>query len=221
MKKLLILISIGIVLTTASTFGQAYFSFGSPPHRVWDDTLDTGPTIATGFDAVFLWGPMGDTPLVSGIINGTPTNNTVFINPYAGQWQDILTDPNFTIASTGTGSTATEYIASANANGSFAYDDAIAVPVTGTTSGTTYALIVVAWNTEGGLYTTPSEAAAAGAPVGWSPVFDYTAGYPPPSTPPALTNPTPFGIYPAPEPTTLTLAGLGGISMILIRRRKR
>lgn len=223
MKKLLILISMSIVLTTVSTFGQAYFSFyGRPP--VWDDTVFPATTDA-GFDVVFLLGTVGETPLVSGIMSGTPTNNLSIYFSNTAAWQDVLTDPNFTIAGTSAGGTVTDYVATGNTNrngGFFFYSSRTApdVPVTGTTVGTTYALVVVAWNTEGGALTTPQEAAAAGAPIGWSPVFDYVAGPAPPAIPTPGFDPTAFGIWATPEPTTLTLAGLGAISMIFMRRRE-
>lgn len=216
MKKLAVLISIGIVLTTASAFGQAYFTFAGTPRTVADDTLGTG-VFDANFDAVFLWGTVGETPLVSGIMNGTPTNNLSIYFSNGTAWQDVLSDPNFTIAATNGGAA---YIATGTAFGSFAADADNAVPVAGTTVGTTYAVIVVAWKTDGGLYTTPQAAAAAGAPIGWSPVLDYTPGSAPPAVPPSPIDPSSFGIWATPEPTTLTLAALGGISMILVRRRK-
>lgn len=69
---------------------------------------------------------------------------------------------------------------------------------------------------------------SAGGFFGTSTVGQATSGVPPLGTPASLFGTgtgqvAPFTMYtvtPVPEPTTLALAGLGGLSLLLLRRRK-
>ena len=91
-----------------------------------------------------------------------------------------------------------------------------------------YEFVVVGWDNMGGTVTSLGTALTDGVALGWSDSFCYQTGatiY----TPIAGFNEygmTPFGMAPvpdsadpAPEPTTIALAGLGGLSMLFPRRK--
>jgi hypothetical protein len=90
-----------------------------------------------------------------------------------------------------------------------------------------YDLIVIAWNSSSGDSTLEEALGEVGgftaaADIGWSSAFDYTASTSSSSSPSQFSSQglSPFGVAATPEPTTLALAGLGGLSMLFLRRRK-
>jgi hypothetical protein len=135
--------------------------------------------------------------------------------PVAGAWNAILGDSNFQLGYNY--NTGNLMMVTNGGNGNFAYS-ASTFPLSGSPIGniTEY---VVAWLAADG--STPSAAALAGAPVGWSAPFNYltTSSI---GTPLTLANSgfVGFGVAPVPEPSTLALAGLGGLSLLLFRRRR-
>jgi len=230
MKKLIISSVLGIVVAASSAFGQGWAELVTSPHFIWDDTgTYSGATISnprfdSSFDVAMMYGT--GTPAVAAIAAGNPTNNstlgaTTSYSPFSATaaWSDIMNDANFAIAS----SNSVAWVATGTASGGSSANGGSEFAVAGSTALTTYSVFLIAWNTEGGTLLTPQAASAAGAAVGWSPTFSYQfQAAPPTGNAPAQPAFTAFGIgyYPTPEPTTLALAGLGGISMLFLRRRK-
>jgi hypothetical protein len=220
MKKLVLISSLVAMLAGMSAFGQGYFTFSASTRYVWDDTIAANRTDISNSVAFFL--ATSGTPTVDNIMSAVPTNNTTSYS-YATAWSDILGD-SYTLATNfANGLVATTNV---NANGSFTYSylGTGSFGVTNTTGPTTYDIYMVAWNNEGDTLLTPQAAALAGAAVGWSSVFTYGATVAPPIGNPGAMVPTQFGVgyvTAAPEPGTMALAGLGGISMLLFRRRNK
>ena len=215
MKKLIIASVLGIIFSATSTFGQGYAVFGGGLRTVMDNY--SSPPFS-GFDATFLW---STTAAASPMPFASPLNETVSLSSPAA-WADIegsLTGAGglWTFATTGG---ANVIAAPGNDNGAFAYNDLAGFSLDNAGApGTTDNFFVIAWDTGGGLYTTLSEAEVADAPVGWSSVFNYTLAAAPPAGVATETDIPPFGID-TPEPTTLALAGMGGLSMLFLRRKK-
>jgi len=223
MKKTLLIASV-VALTAISSFGQGQFLFSAGSKGVWDGFTVSGVSkLGATINVALLWGSSSQTPLVDSIAASTPTNSTSASSVVTSAnvqtvWTSILSDPNFQLAQNS--STSTTVQQGTAANGGFSYNSANSFGVTGTTGGTAYNVFVIGWSSA---YATAAAAQAAGSPVGWSSVFSYT-----PSTAP---NPAPTFVTPnfgvseasvvvAPEPATLALAGLGGASLLMFRRKK-
>ena len=231
MKKLVLLSTLAAFLIGLSAFGQGYFKFTASGKSVWDgDALVPGGTAklgnASSNSVAFLWGPTTATPLVEAILNGVPTNATssgVAGGNYSvsAAWTAILTDPLFTLALNNSGGGLATTNAAANGGWSYAPGGTQAFQVLNSSGGVNYSLFLIAWNNDNGLYLTPSAAQSHNMYVGWSQVFTY--GTVSSGTDPNLQTMvfTPFGIAgTVPEPSTLALAGLGGLSLLLFRRKK-
>ncbi len=221
MKKLIISSVLGVMIAASTAFGQGYFAFTGSTRGVWDVYSQATPLTDSGFATAFLWAPSTVTSAgVDAILPTVATNNSTSYS-YTTAWSDIMNDPSFVLAASNT-APGNIMVQQGAANGSYILPGNWGVP--NTAASTTYSLLVIAWSTDGGLYMTPSAASGANEPVGWSSVFNYTpsAIQPPVGTPP-VSGP---GINSAlvflqfPELTTLALAGLGGISMLFLRRRK-
>jgi hypothetical protein len=224
MKKLVLISTLMATFAGLSAFGQGYFQFATGKSQVYDGFSTGVAHTATTVDVAFLWAVAGDTPLISSIMSAVPTTMLSSNSTYtaAAAWNDILHDANFTLAVNSASGNSLASVASA-ANGFVNYNGGTAFAGPSSTSpGVAYALFMIAWD---GTYATPTLAAAAnggaGASVGWSAVFAYT-----PSTvtgiPAGMIGVTPaFGVAGViPEPATLALVGLGGLSLLLFRRRK-
>ena len=194
-------------------FGDGYFLFTGPVRGNWDLWSSPGTArTSTNNHLAFVWGT--GIPIIDSIAISTPTNGIVPYD-YAASWTAILTDPNFHLAmDSAAGSLAT--VGSA-ASGAWSYNVAGTFPVAGTSPGN-YQVFVIGW---GGGFADPAAAAAAGAPVGWSSPFTYSAttviGTP---LPMVLSGFLPFGVGAVPEPTTLAFAGLGAAALLIFRRRR-
>ena len=214
MKKLLRITAFISALTALSAFGQGYFQFTTGKSQAWD-ALDDGPaTLSTRINTSFLWAANGAVPQVAGLGNSTPPNNLT--PPVASAaWTAILTDPNFILAvNGGNGQLVVQRTA---ANGSIAYNGGLVFPIIGTSPATVYSLFMISWD---GAYATPILAQAASAAVGWSGAFSYTATALTASPNSMVGLTAGFEARGVPEPSAFALAGLGGLSLWLFRRRK-
>jgi hypothetical protein len=217
MKKLIIIASLITSLTSLSTFGQGYFYFATGKSQVWDCFSSASPQRATTVNVAFLWAPSGSMPMVDSIMTSTPTNGQAFFSASLA-WNDILMDQNFTLAVNSANDQVA--VAQSTTRGNLYYNNGYAFEVSGTSVATTYSVFMIGWDNAGGTLTTPTLAAAAGAAVGWGSPFSYTAtAYT--ATPNSMMGvEPPFGVIGVPEPSTLALAGLGSLSLLLLRRRK-
>jgi hypothetical protein len=216
MKKTLITIT--LALTGFASFGQGYFLFTTPVRTCWDAFTTPGVSkVGATMNIGFLWGSTANTPLISSLLASSATNGTSQFSK-ATAWSDILSDPNFTLAvNNGASGTAGTAIFTTTAGGAVTYNSSGTFGVTGT-SATSYTLYLVGWSSA---YATPGAAQTAGAAVGWSNPFTYAAvssiGSP---LTMAASGLTAFGVTnPVPEPATMALFGLGGLSLLMFRRR--
>jgi len=224
MKKLLL--TIGLAAVGVSAFAQGNFIFGSSGSYVWNtnSTRAAAGTVTTAF----LFSSVNTGPSVAGVMTSTPTNTSATQITSAQNttaWTDLLTDPNFHFA-TNSGS-GLVVAGTTTAAGGISYNGGVAFTAANSSSGggTAY-IMAVAW---AGGYADPFAAAAAGAAVGWSPVFaySYVAGPVPGPTGTATSMGSQqtgwqfgvLGVTSVPEPSTMALAALGGASLLLFRRR--
>lgn len=223
MKKTLVLATLA-AFAAVSSYGQGVINYQGFLHNVGNNYTTPG-TIAytTGIDVELLFGPSSTATAVSAIANSSSPAS--FSYTIAAAWAAIMGDGSFSAVDGTSGNPPALFQSAANGGGT--YNGAASYVANNLIAGTTYHFYEVAWYTDGGLYTTLNAAQAAGMPVGWSQAFLYTpvssTGAPPP-TPgnltAALVGNFLVGGTAVPEPTTIALAGLGGLSLLLFRRRK-
>jgi len=229
MKKLLLTLS--VVAIGVSAFGQGQVIFGSAAGYVWN--INATRAAAGTVDTAFLFSTSSSaTPLLlqAGIYNlGTPTNNgavKLSDTQATTAWSDILTDPNFQLATNTSGSTTV--IGTTTATGGVSYNGGGSFLAANTpAAGGNIYVYVISWDAT---YTTPWAAQSANASVGWSKLITYNVAagpVPGPSgTATSFTSQTTgwqfgtLGVVATPEPSTMALAALGGASLLLFRRRK-
>ena len=221
MKKLALLSTLIVACASLSAYGQGYFQFTSGKSQAWNGFTGGAAALNTDVNTAFLWAANGAVPTIAGIAASTPSSLTVGSSTFtaANAWSAILTDPNFTLAVNNANSQVA--VQRTLANGSISYNGGFAFAVSGSSVDTMYRVYFIGWN---GAYATPSLAAAAASVngyVGWSAPFNYSATAQT-ATPDTMVGKTgQFGVGGiVPEPSTIALAGLGGLAMLLIRRRK-
>jgi len=214
MKKQLLVLGL-VAATTLSSFGQGYFLFGATKSKGFD--LSSGAVAAggAGDSFAFLWS--ANSAAVSAV--GAGTSSTVAGVPN-GTWAQILADPNFQFALNATAVNTPVAVVSGNGSSGWSYNGGLSFPVLNSPNSGNVAVYVVGWNNAGGTLTTPQQAAAAGATLGYSSVFTYAPGATSGSSVATFAGVTGFGIQAVPEPATFALAGLGIAAMLVSRRRK-
>src|SRR5262245_4171642 len=214
MKKIFLTLTIGTtLLSSLPAFGQlpGYVAFSGAVSGVWDNWTTPGVPRRDATNRVaFLWG--SGTPLVDSYMPFVATNQ---LGVPPGSWSAILNDPNFSLA---TNVDTGQLISVRNGDGG-GWVVPGTVPVAGMVANQTYQIYVIGWDCN---YENPQAAAAASAAVGWSGVFNYATvnSIGTPMTMPA-SGLLPFGVTVIPEPTTFTLAGLGAVVWLSLRRSKR
>jgi hypothetical protein len=218
MKKIIALSLVTGSLVATSAFGQGYLQDESSKSAVYDGFTTPGAAaLDTKVDVALFWAAAGTTPTVDGISASTPTSSSTALPSAA--WADIL-NGQFTEAFDSTALNGLVVTASTS-KGIIEYNGGSSFGIQGTAAGSTYTLYEVSWNAA---YATAQAASAAGSAVGWSAPIQFTLFGP---TDPTITSPTfgafgtlPTGVTPTPEPTTMALAGLGGLSLLAFRRKK-
>jgi hypothetical protein len=226
MKKLVLITTLIATVSGLTAFGQGYVTFADGTRYSVANLFSTPGTkdsLYSSMDvALYIATASGGSvpaPAVDAIAASTPTTGT--FSPTGLAWADITGDPNFQLAvNTGNGNaSAIQGVITGSHGGGFSYFAGVSQPlntVAGVTGGASYEMYVVGWNSA---YASPAAAALNGSAVGWSAPFLYATGAAS-GSPVIATAMLPFGIFAVPEPTTLALAGLGAVSLLLFRRRK-
>jgi len=208
-----------------SAFGQGYVLFNTSKNDVYDNFTTQGTSVVAPGDvtATFLWAGTGTSNYLGAGLATAATSS-------AGGWASIATmlSSGWTIgANYNGGAAATEADVTDNAGGTqkgaLPYNAGTSFQLNASTAGASYEFVVIAWDNLGGAATLGAAETAAAA-LGWSSAFTYATGA---TSSSGINNfsqsgEAAFGVAPGstPEPTSLALAGLGGLSMLLLRRRK-
>jgi len=215
MKKQIAILATIVATSGLSAFGQGYVVFSAPAGYVYDEftTPTTSVKSSTTAEVAFLWAATGTAdPLGAGLSTTAPQSGANGYSLIAG-----MLSSGWSIGLNGAAQAATATEGSFSAGG-FSYGGGSSFALANSTAGSSYEFVAIAWNASAGS-TFPSSSASA---FGWSSAFTYATG----SSSGATVNSFPgsgmtaFGVAPVPEPTTLALAGLGGLSMLFLRRRK-
>jgi len=226
MKKIIALSLVAGAFAATSAFGQGFLVLQSGKTAATDDFTTPGTAINdTKVDvALFISSSSTATPLVESLFNGTATaGGTITSSVGQTAWTDITTDPNFAEAIDATATpgnfvvmqTSTKGVAQYNSGSGFGLQN-------GTSVGENVSFYEVSWN--GSLFSTLAAAAAADGAVGWSPVLNSQTMTSQSSVTPESPLFTSFGtlgvVASVPEPGTMALAALGGLSLLAFRRKK-
>ncbi len=194
MKKLIIL-TVLTAATSLAAFGQGYMSFLSTIPMKLNGVSTAGLNVGLVWDAT------------SGSTLSLAANPWTTLTALPSGWSwGMQAGSNVWTTTVGAPPPAV-----GNFNGGV-------VALDGTAAGNIISMYVVVWSGAQSYQT----AAGALAPVGLTSQFNWTLGS---STSPGASISTAPGFTganasPVPEPTTLALAGLGGLSLLLFRRKK-
>ncbi|HEY1789511.1 MAG TPA: PEP-CTERM sorting domain-containing protein [Verrucomicrobiae bacterium] len=232
MKKLIVIIATAIAVGGVSSFGQDWMSFALPNATIWFNQGPQTPSMpaanAGTVNAVLLYSTIG-------AADQLPSEGTEFglrgtgvaLDQVATNALDINVDPFVEIeemlssgwsiavdAATGTNAVAND---TAAGKGGLLYNGGVPFEVQGVNlaSGSSIEEVVLGYNAGASSWT-----AVTG--IGWSNPFQNTvgtsAGDPFATATQSLANQ--FAVVISPEPSTLALAGLGGLAILFLRRRK-
>lgn len=203
-------------LAATSAFGQGYFAFTSGKNQVYDCFTVPTPTVGGNVRVSFLWAAAGTTPVVDIFLVSTPTSaNTVLVYTIPQAWAAIL-NGQFNFATNAADNSLVK--ATLSSTGVINYNGGSPFGALGTTPNTTYTIYEVGWDSA---YANPWLAAAAQSAVGWSNPIQYTAVTSTFFVNSMIGQFASFGVFGVPEPTTMTLAALGGLSLLAFRRFKK
>lgn len=217
MKKL-ICSAIVAAMASGSAFAQGYMIFSSGTgNGLYDNFTTKGTPVKDALmDVGFIWvdGSGATYSALGSTASANTGTATLASNPWSSltaltggwAWGSVLTTP-VAVKTTATPPPAA---------GDFT---AGTIGVAGSSASEVITVYVVAWSSA---YTTYAAAAAANSAIGWSTPFTYTLGS---STAPGGNLSAAFSSFyvdavPVPEPCTMALLGLGGLSLLMIRRRK-
>jgi hypothetical protein len=200
MKKSVVIAVLGLAVGAVSSFGQgaisfnSYFANGSLGFQTMFSGALGSSAVGAGYSADLLYSL---TPISDVAGNGSLTPGWIFSGAGAPSVNNVITPFGTTPATLGYFQSPANFMLNPY------------------TAGTTVYFEVIAYQTAAGSY----DASLAGR--GHSAEFSATLAVAP--NLPGFVSFTPFTVSPAgviPEPTTLALAGLGGLSLLLFRRKQ-
>jgi len=248
MKKQIALLATIIVASGFSAFGQDWVTIGTASSKfVYDEFTTPSVGVVAGANDInieVLWAPVGTSDPLTSVgttgnmgLNGSAANDQVATNGVtsvgnpiatitsmlAGSWQLV------TNLSSGSGSATTGLLVDTTTGvqggktggqiTQFNGGSPIQITTTATgATGSSIEMIILGLNGSATSYLTAAD-------LGWSNPFSNPIGL----TQGDVNSDTlqsasgemnMFGVAAVPEPTTLALAGLGGLSMLFLRRRK-
>lgn len=229
MKKLIAILATAIAAGGFSAFAQDWVTIqASGNGLVWDEFTTPGTSHeapAGDVTVEVLWALSGTSDPLAGTATtgGTaPSEATLSTMLSTGGWT-LMQNLNSGAGTAALGTVSTTTGGTVTKGGSIVPYDTATVggpgnpfefdSSTAVASGGSIELIFLAMN-NGGTYSTASD---LGASAVVTTTVGTTVGDPNATTPETVTG---FGVVPTPEPTTLALAGLGGLSMLFLRRRK-
>jgi hypothetical protein len=223
MKKLVVLLITVFTAIGINAFAQdGYVAFQAPGHNIYDvSSSGVGVPAPGDVSVTFLWALTG---IADPLGAGVPTNGLNYVVDDYGTIESMISSDWIIAHDASNGGVEADVAVGSTGvvRGDFAYDSGTSFQLAETTAGDTYEFIVIGWDNQFGA-TTLEEALTEGVPIGWSSEFDYATGASSISADENFieSGEAPFGVDSMPEPTSLALAGLGGLSMLLVRRRKR
>jgi len=195
MKKSVILAVLGLAAGAATSFGQGFLQFNSYNASSYGGTVVTflngGAKVSTGFTADVLYSL---TPITEGAGNGALNPSWTFSGAGAPSVNAMNT-------AFGTGGNAGYFIPT------------VPFSLNPYTAGTTVYFEVIGYQTSAGSYA--NSLADRGHSASFSTVLTTGLGLVPYAAYSSWT------VAPVPEPTTLALAGLGGLASLIALRRKQ
>jgi hypothetical protein len=219
MKKPLVLIIPLCAAFGTNAFADGYVLFFTAPHNVYDEFTTPGMGVVSRGDvtATFLWALTGTADPLGTEVATTGVNYT------ANNWSTVssMLSSGWNIAEDAGNGNAEADVATINGvqQGAIIYNEGTYFQLANTGGGDTYQFAVIGWDNLGGA-TTLEEGMIEDVPMGWSNPFNYATGATATATVEEFSQSgmNPFGIAPVPEPATLALAGLGGLSLLVVRR---
>jgi len=236
MKKQIAILAALVATSGFAAFGQDYLEISITGTKyVWDNSTTPGvglPATAGEYDVAFLWAP-------TGTADSLPSVGTEFASTFTPTDQ-VATNG---VTSTGAGIAAIQSMLSSGwsigeyfgggsnivtttgAKGAITASPGVFELQGGTgTSGSSIEMIFFAFNASDTALATGAggNGLSSVTALGWSNPFSTTvgSGSSDPNAGGGQSGANGFGVAPVPEPTTLALAGLGGLSMLFLRRRK-
>jgi hypothetical protein len=202
-----------------------WFHSPTPGVGVVDNNMDftilfapvgtTDPLSSVGIQFGLAGGAANSQVATNGVTSVGAPRNTLAAMLSGGGWQAVTNESGASLA-VGT------LVGSGKTAGTFSYNGGAAFQFNGgsATADVAYEMIVLAWDSTDTSF-------SSAADLGWSNPFTYTTGSVATdgnATTDENVDPlNQFGVAQVgsvPEPTTLALAGLGGLSMLFLRRRK-
>jgi hypothetical protein len=220
MKKIFAIAVLAATFATTGAFGQGYFVMSTGKSQAFDGFSTAGTsTVDTKVGVALFWAAASTQSPFTSYLTSTPTggNSTTTESYTAAQAWAALTGSSFVQGtSTAIGGNVQ---AQTSATGVLKFNNGVTFDMAGTTAGTTYSLILISYDAT--QYANAAAAAAAGGAIGWSQVVQFTAasniGTP---SSPSIGQFGTFAPATIPEPTTIALAGLGGLALLGLRRKK-
>jgi len=229
MKKLVITTAMSLGLL-ASSYAQGFFSFDNSPDYTGAanaNTITIGALGAAGEGTVGAVVGSGGAPnysvgylwLLGTAQSGNSLTPTVFLGDGAVYGAQTLNGQPIAVSSPAIGSFLAATGDAPDAGGLYG-NGSISPASSGLADGTLITIQVVAWYDPSGTATFASALAANTINVGWSSLYTIRLAAGLDTTVADLSAVNGFTVQAVPEPTTMALGALGGLSLLLFRRKQ-